>query len=84
MAPLSPTAAKLRARHNALKRYRPTDDPEVVESGRELKARRFEEYVKETIAAAPALTDAQLERIAALLRAGRASAAQRPGTEVSP
>lgn len=84
MAPLSPDAARLRARHTALKRYRPDDDPEVVDARRELKALRFEEYVQKTIAEAPPLTDDQLERIAALLRAGRANTAQRPSIEVAP
>jgi hypothetical protein len=78
MAPLSPDAARLRARHSALKRYRPDDDPEVTDARRNLKALRFEEHVKKTIAEAPPLTDEQLERIAALLRSGRANTAMEP------
>ena len=58
-----------RARHNSLKRYRPDNDPVVVTARRELRAAMLAEHIKRTVAEAPPLTDAQRDRLAALLRA---------------
>lgn len=63
-----------RARVASLTRSRQSDDPELVEARRNLRALRLEEYVTRVVAEAPPLTDEQRERIAALLRAGGASA----------
>lgn len=67
-----------RARIAALKRgiragERPADDPALTEAYRNLRALRLEEHVAKVIADWPPLTAAQLDRIAALLRAGGAA-----------
>lgn len=57
-----------RARVASLTRTLGADAPEVIEARRSLKAIRLEEYVARVVAEAPPLTDAQRDRIAALLR----------------
>lgn len=57
-----------RARVASLSRSRSTDDPELIEARRNLKAERLADYVARVVAEAPPLTDAQRDRIAALLR----------------
>jgi hypothetical protein len=64
--------AALRARHAALARYRPADDPALVEARRDLRAARLQHAVSEAVAAAPPLTGEQRRRIAALLTGGGA------------
>lgn len=71
---LSPAAARERGKIAALSRSRQSDDPELIEARRNLRALRLEEYVTRIVAEAPPLTDEQRERIAALLHAGGASA----------
>jgi len=53
----------------ALKRHHP-NSPDVEHAARTLAAEKLAEYVKRTVAAAPPLTPAQRDRIAALLRGG--------------
>jgi len=69
MAP-SPATTHHRARIAALSRDREPDDPELLEARRSLRAVRLEEHVNKVLADWPPLTDEQLDRIAALLRAG--------------
>ena len=57
-----------RGRLNALQRYRPADDPEVLDAARDLRVARAEQYVRELVDAAPPLTDAQRDRLARILR----------------
>lgn len=57
-----------RAQVAALSRSRSADDPELIEARRNLKAAKLENYVSRVVAAAPPLTEAQADRIAALLR----------------
>jgi hypothetical protein len=57
-----------RARHAALRRYRDPDDPAVVESRQALKALQAEDYVRQLVDQAPALTDEQRRRLAAILQ----------------
>lgn len=68
-----PSKLSQRGRVAALTRSRPTDDPELVEAKRNLKALSLEEYVRRVVSQAPPLTDEQRDRIAALLRAGGAA-----------
>lgn len=56
-----------RARLNALKRYRPADDPEVVQAAVALKSGRAEDYISDLVAQAPPLSEVQRARLAALL-----------------
>jgi len=63
-----------RARVASLTRSRKADDPELVEARRNMRALKLEEYVLRVVDEAPPLTNEQRERIAALLRAGGASA----------
>ena len=70
MAALSSATCHHRARIAALSRDRRPDDPELVDARRSLRAARLEERVNEMLAGWPPLTDEQLDRVAALLRAG--------------
>ncbi len=69
------TMTSARARHNSLKRYRPDDDPEVLQARRELRAARAEDYIKQLVDSAPRLTEAQRSRLAVLLLSGGGEAA---------
>lgn len=62
-----------RARVASLARFRPSNDPALVDAKRDLRAERLAEHVARVVAQAPPLTDEQRERIAALLRAGGAA-----------
>ena len=62
------TSLSLRGRLNALQRYRPADDPEVLAASRDLRAARLEEHVRAAVDAAPPLTDEQWSRLSAILR----------------
>lgn len=70
-----------RARLAALRRYRPADDPGVLEAVRDLaEARRlvkFEGNLAELVATAPLLTADQIERVRQLLQPSPVSAAGR-------
>lgn len=57
----------LRSRLAAHSRYRPEDTETAETLRRELRAARLEEYIRKTVDAAPALTSAQRESLAALL-----------------
>jgi len=57
----------------ALSRSRPTDDPEFVDAQRDLAAAKLERAVRNALDSAPSLTDAQAQRIAALLLTGGAA-----------
>ena len=57
-----------RGRLNAYKRYRPADDPDVIEARRDLKALRAESYVRRLVDEAPPLTPSQRDKLAVLLR----------------
>jgi hypothetical protein len=61
-----------RGRHNALKRYRPADDPALVDARRDLRAARAEDYIRKLVEASPPLTDEQRAGLAVLLRSGAA------------
>lgn len=64
---------KERARHNALRRYRPVDDPAVLDARRDLKAARAEEYIRRLVDDAPPLSAEQRDRLALLLRGAPAA-----------
>jgi hypothetical protein len=64
-----------RARVAALSRDRVPHDPDLLDARRDLRAARLEEYIRRTVDAAPALTEAQRDRLALLLL--RPSAVQR-------
>jgi hypothetical protein len=75
MAALTAESPHHRARIAALKRCikageRPADDPELVDAQQKLAAAQLVEHIERIIADWPPLTDEQLDRIAALLRAG--------------
>ncbi|EFD51957.1 hypothetical protein HMPREF0569_1187 [Micrococcus luteus SK58] len=65
-----------RARVASLSRSRTPDDPELLDARRNLAAERLALYVARVVAEAPPLTDAQRDRIAALLRPTKARDAQ--------
>lgn len=69
----SPSVAAARARANALKRYRPVDDPVVKAAERDLRVERLAEYIERVVDAAPPLTPEQRDRLALLLRGGDAA-----------
>lgn len=65
---MSTALLRERGRVASLTRSRPADDPELIEARRNLRAEKLAEYVARVVAEAPPLTDAQRDRIAALLR----------------
>jgi hypothetical protein len=67
---LSPEVTHLRATIAALSRSRTPDDPDLVGARRDLATLRVARKIDALVADWPALTDAQLDRIAALLRSG--------------
>lgn len=62
-----------RARIAALSRSRASDDPELLEARRDLRAERLAAYITRTVDEAPPLTAEQRARLTALL--GGASSA---------
>lgn len=66
----------LRGRVASLSRSRPATDPDLIDARRDLAAEKLAAYVAKTVADAPPLTDAQRDRIAALLRPTKARDAQ--------
>ncbi|WP_225348511.1 hypothetical protein [Micrococcus luteus] len=66
----------LRGRVASLSRSRSANDPDLIEARRALAAEKLAAYVSKTVAEAPPLTDAQRDRIAALLRPTKARDAQ--------
>lgn len=76
---LSKECASDRGRLAALTRAvrndeRPADDPELLEVARRFKTNRLAEHVEKKLADWPPLTPDQLDRIAAILRAGGGTA----------
>ncbi|MCV7566380.1 hypothetical protein M3F34_000185 [Micrococcus luteus] len=69
---MSTAVFKERGRVASLTRSRPADDPQLIEARRALAAEKLAAYVSKTVAEAPPLTDAQRDRIAALLRPTKA------------
>jgi hypothetical protein len=61
-----------RARIASLSRSRTADDPTLLEARRNFRAERLAEHVRRVVAAAPPLSAAQRDKIAALLRGGAA------------
>lgn len=61
---------KDRATIAALSRSRKSDDPDLLDARRRLRAAKLEEYVSRVVAEAPPLTQEQLDRVAVLLRPG--------------
>lgn len=68
----APTWTAARARLNALQRYRPAGDPEVVAARSRLRDARAEDYIRKLVDAAPPLSEAQRSRLAVLLLQGAA------------
>jgi hypothetical protein len=60
-----------RARVAALTRSRPTDDPDLVAARRDLRFEGLAQHIAGVVAEAPPLTDAQIDRLAVVLRQGR-------------
>ena len=69
MAP-KPALAKLQARYAVLSRDRDPDDPELIAARRAFAFARFEGQVAEFVASFPPLSEAQLQRVGAMLKAG--------------
>lgn len=59
-----------RARIASLSRSRASDDPELLDARRNLRAAQLEEHIRKVVDAAPPLTAAQRSRLASLLRDG--------------
>lgn len=59
-----------RARIASLSRSRTPDDPELVDARRNLKTERLADYIVRVVDDAPALSAAQRDRLALLLRGG--------------
>lgn len=70
---IPPAVASARGRNAALTRSRKPDDPEFIAARQELAVENIAAYVDKVIAKAPPLSDAQVERLAALLRGGLAA-----------
>lgn len=70
MAAPSAEVAKLRASLARRTQSYPPDHPKVVEARQALAAVGLEEHVRDILAKAPPLTEAQKEKISALLRVG--------------
>jgi hypothetical protein len=78
MAALTAESARQRARIAALKRCiktgeRPPDDPDLIDAQRKLAASQLAAYIERVVADWPPLTEAQVDSIVDLLRAGRVS-----------
>lgn len=67
-----PTWQSHRGRAAVLVRDHGPDHPEAQAELRDMRAERLAEHVAKVVAQAPPLTDAQRERVVALLRAGAA------------
>lgn len=66
----TPTVASLSARANVLSRHKGREHPDTVEARRLHAAADLERHIARVIEAAPPLTDAQVDRLTALLRGG--------------
>ena len=67
-----------RGRVAALSRDRAPDDPELLDERLSLRAERLADHVQRVVSQAPPLTEAQRDRIAALLRVPATTPAVRP------
>lgn len=63
-----PEILSVRGKIASLTRSRPDDDPELIAARRELAELRIARFIRETVDAAPSLTDEQRTRLADLLR----------------
>ena len=61
-----------RARVASLSRSRASDDPELVDARRNLRAERLAVHITEMVAPWPPLTPEQRDRLAVLMRGGAA------------
>jgi len=64
----SPEIARARASLAGLTRCRPSDDPRVIRAKQNLKEATAADYIRSVVETAPALSAAQRERLALLLR----------------
>jgi hypothetical protein len=72
-APVATARARVGAYSTSVRAgYRSPDDPTVIGAKRDLIAANLEDHVEKVLAGWPKLTDAQLDRIAGMLRAGGA------------
>ena len=62
------TKFQARARHASLVRFHGIDDPATIEARRDLKAVSAEDYIRDFVDSAPALTPEQRDKLATLLR----------------
>ncbi|BBX23046.1 hypothetical protein MTER_24570 [Mycolicibacter terrae] len=67
---ISPAVAQLRGRVNALQRYRPADDLELLTTRQSLSYERLAQQAAQVVADWPAPTTEQLNRVVAILNAG--------------
>ncbi len=65
-----PTVRSAHARVAAVKKHHPNSTEAVADAVRDLKAASAEAYVKQIVDQAPALSRAQLDALASLLRGG--------------
>jgi hypothetical protein len=70
---LHPEVAKWRGTYVAYTRSRDPDDPDLLTARQNLEAANLQAAVEKCLASAHRPTDEQLDRIAALLRAGSAA-----------
>jgi hypothetical protein len=68
MAPMSPERRHVRSRIAVVTRDNPTS-PELTDLRREFAALKIEDYIREVVASAPPLTQAQIDRLSVLLNA---------------
>ena len=68
--PVSSPTFTYRAKVAGLSRDRASDDPELVDARRDLRAAKLEAHVQKVLADAPPLTPEQRDRIATLLQVG--------------
>lgn len=62
-----PSTFSARARHNALLRYRPDDDPAVTAARAALREAKLADHIKSIVDDAPPLSAEQRSRLAVLL-----------------
>lgn len=67
----APSASRARSQVAILTRYKGADAPEVIDARRDLATAKIEEYIEQTVAKAPPLTDEQKFRIVATLGGAR-------------
>lgn len=65
---LSDEIATRKTKAAALTRFRAADDPELIAHRQELKTLVLQKHVQEVVASFPPLTEAQIDRLTAILR----------------